>query len=140
MNNRTMPSCTIIPVLFYDDVDEAVTWLCNTFGFIERWRAGNHRAQLSFGDGAIAVSSKQGSLSSDSSQLKTCSIMVRVDNVTTHYENAKQHGAQIINAPEDFFYGERQYSVFDVGGYTWTFSQSIADLTPEDWGGISVKH
>lgn len=53
--NRSMPSCTIIPELVYEDVGEAVAWLCDTFGFNVRWRAGSHRAQLAFGDGAIVL-------------------------------------------------------------------------------------
>jgi uncharacterized glyoxalase superfamily protein PhnB len=40
--NRSMPACTVIPELVYEDVDEAVEWLCETFGFAERWRAGSH--------------------------------------------------------------------------------------------------
>jgi hypothetical protein len=53
--NRSMPPCTVIPVLGYENVGDAVDWLCETFGFTERWRAANHRAQLWAGDGAIAV-------------------------------------------------------------------------------------
>ena len=29
---------------------------------------------------------------------------------------------------------ERQYTVEDPGGHQWTFSQSIADVAPEDRG------
>ena len=50
--NRSMPSCTVIPVLVYEDVDDAVEWLCDTFGFTVRWRAAEHRAQLAVGGGA----------------------------------------------------------------------------------------
>ena len=50
-----MPPCSVIPELVYEDVGEAVRWLCETFGFVTRWTAGDHRAQLAFGDGAIAV-------------------------------------------------------------------------------------
>jgi uncharacterized glyoxalase superfamily protein PhnB len=32
-------------------------------------------------------------------------------------------------------YGERQYTVEDPGGHRWTFSQSVADVDPADWGG-----
>jgi uncharacterized glyoxalase superfamily protein PhnB len=28
---------------------------------------------------------------------------------------------------------QRQYSVVDVGGHVWTFSQSIADVDPDSW-------
>jgi uncharacterized glyoxalase superfamily protein PhnB len=43
----------------------------------------------------------------------------------------------VIQAPKDYPYGERQYTAEDLGGHHWTFSQSIADLAPEDWGGTS---
>ena len=54
--NRSIPAATIIPVLTYPDVREAVGWLCDAFGFAERVRIGeDHRSQLSFGAGAIIV-------------------------------------------------------------------------------------
>jgi len=31
--NRSIPSASVIPVLTYPDVREAVAWLCSTFGF-----------------------------------------------------------------------------------------------------------
>jgi hypothetical protein len=54
-----MPASTVIPVLAYNDVAAAVDWLCLTFGFRERWRAGSHRAQLAVGDGAVAVTERR---------------------------------------------------------------------------------
>lgn len=53
--NRSIPSSVVIPVLEYPDVREAVDWLCRTFGFVERLRIGNQRAQLCFGEGAVIV-------------------------------------------------------------------------------------
>lgn len=55
LENRTMPSCSVMPELVYEDVEEAIEWLCGAFGFVERWRAAGHRAQLRVGDGAIVV-------------------------------------------------------------------------------------
>ena len=50
--NRSIPPATVIPVLVYPDVREAVEWLEAAFGFLERVQIGeNHRSQLSFGDG-----------------------------------------------------------------------------------------
>jgi uncharacterized glyoxalase superfamily protein PhnB len=126
--NRSMPSGAVIPVLGYDDVAEAADWLCETFGFTERWRAGSHRAQLAVGDSAVAVT-QGGSRGSN--------VMVRVDDVDAHYERASERGAQVLGPPADYPYGERQYTAVDLGGHTWTFSQSIADVAPEDWGGTS---
>ncbi|KAA2243577.1 glyoxalase [Chitinophaga agrisoli] len=130
--NRSMPDCTIIPVLAYKDVEAAIDWLCNTFGFTERWRVGNHRAQLAFGGGGIALSGQEAGGEKDRH-----AIMVRVLDLNGHYEHVKQQGANILAAPADFPYGERQYSVADLEGHHWTFSQSIADVAPEDWGGVS---
>ena len=66
------------------------------------------------------------------------SVLVRVPNVAEHYEQAKGSGAHILKEPADFPYGERQYSAIDLGGHVWTFSESLADLAPEAWGGVSA--
>jgi uncharacterized glyoxalase superfamily protein PhnB len=49
-------------------------------------------------------------------------------------EHARQSGARIVKSPADMPFGERQYTVEDLGGHRWTFSQSIADVAPEAWG------
>jgi len=38
--NRSIPSATVIPVLIYQDVREAVAWLGAAFGFAERVQIG----------------------------------------------------------------------------------------------------
>jgi uncharacterized glyoxalase superfamily protein PhnB len=60
--------------------------------------------------------------------------MVRVEDVDQHYNRSKESGAAIIRPPETYMYGERQYTVEDIGGHRWKFSQSVADVNPEDWG------
>jgi uncharacterized glyoxalase superfamily protein PhnB len=62
--------------------------------------------------------------------------MVRVADVDAHYQQAKAFRAEIISPPTDYPYGERQYTVKDPGGHRWTFSQTIADVDPQTWGGI----
>ena len=128
--NRSMPASTVIPVLGYPDVGAAIDWLCSTFGFSLRLRIANHRAQLNVGDGAIVVTEQSGPVSKDSQ-----SVMVRVENVDSHHEHAVQHGARVLDPPADYPFGERQYVVEDFAGHRWTFSQSIADVDPKDWGG-----
>jgi hypothetical protein len=66
--NRSIPAATVIPVLIYPDVRNAVDWLCAAFGFAER-----------------------------------------------------------VRIAED-----------DPAGHQWTFSQTLADVALEEWGGISV--
>ena len=127
-----MPQCTVIPVIAYADLGEAVDWLCDVFGFTVRVRIGDHRAQLNVGDGAVVLrqADKGAAESGDS-------VMVRVEDVDGHCERAKQRGARIVEPPTDFPYGERQYTVEDFARRVWKFSQSIADVAPEDWGGTS---
>lgn len=126
--NRSMPPSTIIPELPYPDVREAVDWLCRVFGFAERLQIGDHRAQLVFGEGSMVVT--RGGDANPS-----FSVMVRVEDVDGHHERSKVAGAKVISPPADYPYGERQYSVEDIGGHRWTFSQTIADVDPQTWGG-----
>ena len=130
--NRSMPQCTVIPVISYSDLGEAVDWLCDVFGFTVRVRIGDHRAQLNVGDGAVVLGQADKGVAESRD-----TVMVRVEDVNGHYERAKQRGARILRPPSDFPYGERQYNVEDLTGRSWTFSQSIEDVAPEDWGGTS---
>jgi hypothetical protein len=41
--------------------------------------------------------------------------------------------------PTDFEYGERQYQAEDPAHHQWTFSETLADVAPEDWGGESIN-
>jgi len=147
--NRSMPSSVVIPELAYPDVRAAVDWLCRTFGFVERLRIGNHRAQLSFGAGGIIVVGQPNTLDAEPTEVSSNymsqpgglshSVMVRVSDVDAHYERARQSGARIVSPPADYPYGERQYTVDDLGNHRWTFSQTIADVDPRDWGGILLE-
>jgi uncharacterized glyoxalase superfamily protein PhnB len=123
-----MPSSTVIPELPYEELGEAIEWLTAAFGFRLRWSAGNHRAQLAVGDGAVALTDRG---------TPPVGVVVRVDDVDSHHERAQLHGAKIVRAPEDHPYGERQYTAEDPGGNHWTFSETIADVAPEEWGGSS---
>ena len=128
ITNRSMPPGVIIPEVPYDDVGTAATWLCQTFGFKERLRIGNHRCQLTFGESSIVVIERK--------EAGVSSIMVHVDDIDSHYERVKESGTHIISLPTDYPFGERQYTVEDIGGHRWTFSQTIADIDPATWGGI----
>lgn len=127
-----MPDATVIPVLGYADVLESADWLCDAFGFSVRLRIASHRVQLVYGDGAVVVTA--GARPDGSSD----SLLVRVEDADTHCEQAAAHGATILSPPTDYPYGERQYTAEDLGGHRWTFSQTIADANPADWGGELV--
>ena len=61
-------------------------------------------------------------------------VIVHVEDADKHLEQAKRFGARIVQQPTDMPFGERVYTAVDLAGHRWTFSQSIADVAPEDWG------
>jgi uncharacterized glyoxalase superfamily protein PhnB len=137
--NRSIPSSTVIPVLTYPDVRAAVAWLSAAFGFVERVRIGeDHRSQLSFGDGAVIIGDVHGDRRPPRPGEVTHSVIVRIEDAQAHCERARVNGARILMEPTDMPFGERQYTAEDFAGHVWTFSESIVDMAPEDWGGQSV--
>lgn len=137
--NRSLPEATVIPELVYPDVRAAVAWLTAAFGFNERVKIGeNHRSQLSFGAGALIVEDTWGTRRPPLPGENTHSVMVRVQDARAHCERARSHGAKILTEPKDFPYGERQYTAEDPFGHGWTFTETIADVAPEEWGGETV--
>jgi uncharacterized glyoxalase superfamily protein PhnB len=147
--NRSAPSGTIIPYLIYNDVGGAIDWLCNVVGFTERLRAGDEggkvgHAQLAIGDGGVMLGAArrgQGFAAPDDAEFRppranevSMALTVHVEDVDGHYERAKQRGARILQPPATHPFGERQYTAEDPEGYRWTFSESVADVKPEEWG------
>ena len=136
LSNRSMLDSVVIPQLAYRDVGEAVSWLCLVFGFKQRVRIGNHRAQLTFPGGGSLVVTEGAPQQNVNTGVYACHrVMVRVSDVDSHHRHSSQHGARILSPPKDYPYGERQYSTVDLGGHRWDFSQSIADVEPASWGG-----
>jgi uncharacterized glyoxalase superfamily protein PhnB len=137
--NRSIPPATVIPVLVYPDVREAVEWLEAAFGFVERVQIGeNHRSQLSFGDaGALIVGDMRHERRPPRAGEETHSVVVRVEDANAHCEHARAHGAKIRMEPTDFEYGERQYEAEDPAGHRWIFSETLRDVAPEEWGGVT---
>jgi uncharacterized glyoxalase superfamily protein PhnB len=136
--NRSMPQSPVIPVLVYPDVREAVAWLERAFATTERVQIGDdHRAQLNLGGGDLIVADVSGERRPPRDDGASHSVMVRVDDAHAHCERARAAGARILMEPTDFEYGERQYTAQDPAGHRWTFSQTLRDVAPEEWGGIT---
>lgn len=142
--NRSAPTATIVPILIYEDVGQAIDWLCGAFGFTERLRAVGRdgtigHAQLAFADGAIMLGRRGGPFRPPRPGEVIQYVHVTVEGVDRHFDHAKQYGARIVGPLTDQPFGERQYTAEDHAGHRWTFSQHIADLAPEDWGATSAK-
>jgi uncharacterized glyoxalase superfamily protein PhnB len=136
LSNRSIPRATVIPVLAYPDVNQAAAWLCDAFGFTVRIRIGNHRVQLNVEDGAVIVRELRPN-EIDAPLGIGHSVTIRVEDADAHCTRAKNHGARITQSPATHPYGERQYNAEDLAGHSWTFSQSVVDKHPEEWGGTA---
>ena len=132
--NRSIPASQVIPELAYPDVGAAADWLCEAFGFTPRLRIADHRIQLTYGSGALVVVAAEAA-AGEPAALAMHSVLVRVADADAHHARARAAGARISSPPTTYPFGERQYSAFDLFGHRWTFSQSVADVDPRDWGG-----
>jgi uncharacterized glyoxalase superfamily protein PhnB len=136
--NRSIPRATVIPVLAYPDVNQAAAWLCDAFGFTLRLRIGDYRVQLNAGDGAVIV--REMRPNEVNAVLGVgCSVTVRVEDIDALCNKARNRGARVTQEPTTHPYGERQCNVIDFAGYSWTFSQSVADVHPQEWGGTAEQ-
>jgi uncharacterized glyoxalase superfamily protein PhnB len=140
--NRSAPTATVVPILVYEDVGQAIEWLCGAFGFRERLRAAGAggavtHAQLLVGEGAVMLGRQGGEFRPPRRDEVSQYVVVHVHDVEGHFERARQHGARIVKSSANMPFGERQYTAEDPGGHRWTFSQSIADVAPEEWGATS---
>ena len=139
LQNRSVPPAPVVPEIVYEDVEAAIAWLCEAFGFTVRWQAGDHRAQLWAGDGAVVVRDPPPDLAPGEPVPGACSsVLVRVEDAEAALDRALAGGARLVRALADHPYGERQCTVADLAGHRWSFTESIADVAPEEWGGVSV--
>ena len=85
------------------------------------------------GEGCITIA--EGNIIANNSII----VQVRIEDAQSHCERARQAGTEILTEPTDHMYGERQYDAQDFYGHRWNFTETIADVEPESWGGASVN-
>jgi uncharacterized glyoxalase superfamily protein PhnB len=138
--NRSAPPVTVTPVLVYPDARAAVAFLAAAFGFEEKVRIGDaHRAQLRIGaDGAVVVADDGGDRVAPVGPGYTHEVKVRVDDVDVAFARAVDAGAQAVQEPTTWEYGERSGVVADLAGHRWELTQTVRDVEPEEWGGVTV--
>jgi uncharacterized glyoxalase superfamily protein PhnB len=141
LTNRSIPAVTVVPVLVYPDVRAAVVWLSEAFGFAERVRIGeDHRSQMRIGvDGAVIVADVRREQQPPQPGVVTHLIKVRVADLSAQVELARAHGARVLQEPEEFEYGEREATIEDLAGHRWQFTQTVRDVAPDEWGGVTVE-
>ncbi len=138
--NRSAPPATVTPVLVYPDVRAAVAWLETAFGFEERVRIGEtHRAQLRVGlDGAVVVADVGSERVAPGGGGWTHLVKVRVADVDAAFARACNQGAQVVEEPRTWEYGERSGVLEDPAGHRWELTETVRDVAPEEWGGTTI--
>src|SRR6266851_3954905 len=119
--NRSAPKATVVPILIYEDVAKAISWLNGAFGFTERLRAAGREYHAPHPNEVNQY------------------VHVHVEDVDRHFDHAEQFGARIVKRPTNMPFGERQYVAEDLAGHRWVFSQSFADVAPEKWGATTPQ-
>jgi hypothetical protein len=91
---------------------------------------GNHRIQMRAGEGCFTVA--EGNIQPNYS----VTVQVRIEDMLNHCARARLAGARILT---EHIYGERQYDAEDFYGHRWNFTETIADVEPETYGGTAVN-
>ena len=130
----------VIPYLAYADAPAAVEFLCRTYGFeagVQMDMGGGvlGHAELHLDDNVVFLATAFDEIGLTSPRNLSAvhgQVMVYVDDVDEHYENAKAAGAEITEEITDQFYGDRSYRTVDPEGHQWVFTQHIRDVSPEE--------
>ena len=133
--NRSVPTDTLIPHVFYQDLIAAIAWLTRVFGFTEHFRYGEPSgAQMHLGKAWIMVEGPRGRSTPAQIGHGTQYLTIFIEDIEAHYAHTKSEGAKIIEEPHETVYGEFQYAAEDLDGHRWLFSRHAKDLSPTDWG------
>ena len=141
LTNRSAPHARVTPVLIVADVRSAVAWYAEVFGFVEHVRIGEgHRSQLGLPHGPAAelvvAEVRPGRRTPERG--RSHQVMLKVADVASVVATAVAQGAQVVDPPHDWEYGERQATIDDPFGHQWVLNQTLTDVAPEEWGGSTV--
>jgi uncharacterized glyoxalase superfamily protein PhnB len=136
-----MQTQAVVPMLSYEDGIAALEWLSKAFGFREHVRMTDRDGRLShgemeLGDGIIMLASPTPDYEAPKRHREHCEqarkwsvvpwvidgVLVYVDDIDVHYQQARSAGATILSEPEDGF-PARRYRTEDLEGHRWMFMQ-----------------
>ncbi len=130
----------IIPYLYYEDGPAALDFLRRAFGLEERFRVplpggGIGHAEVCCGDSVLMLASivpDMDMASPGKLGQRHSSVLVYVDDVDAHHEQAVAAGARIVSPPEDKPYGDRMYTAADPEEHHWHFATHVRDVPPDE--------
>jgi uncharacterized glyoxalase superfamily protein PhnB len=124
----------LIPYLGYRDCPAAIRFLCEAFGFEERFRfpmpdGKIGHAELTLGDNVLMLATAwedAGQFSPLDLEGVHTIVYCLVDDVDAHCRRAKAGGATIAVEPLEE-HGSRMYRALDLEGHRWIFASPVGD-------------
>jgi uncharacterized glyoxalase superfamily protein PhnB len=139
----SLPSQSIIPMLAYEDGAAAIDWLTGAFGFRERTRIEENgrigHAELELNGAIVMLATPTPAYVGPRRHREQCEqarkwsevpyiidgVLVYVEDLDAHFQQAKRAGATILSEPEDTEHGIRHYRAEDLEGHRWMFAEEI---------------
>lgn len=125
----------ITPLLVYENIPAAHDFLVEAFGFdaggVEHDAEGRPIHAEVYADSQVIwlhqVSADRNLVSPRAMDLASSGLVIRVDDVDAHFEQARAHGARIEDEPEDKPYGQREYGARDLEDHWWWFTTRLTE-------------
>ena len=136
-------------VAFYRDPEAALAWLAAAFGFETSILLTDGEGRLAHAEmdlrgvklgvagewegGVLGPARMRSPAAFDGQGTQFCRIELppQID-IDQHCAGARLAGAQITQAPQDEFYGDRTYRALDLEGHVWNFSQPRRTVSPAE--------
>lgn len=137
ISNRSVPTDTVLPHIMYKDLEAAIRWLSDAFGFVEHYRYGDPLSGAQVFAGSACIMLKQaapGHAAPKELGYGTQSLTIFIENIESHHQHARSAGVTLLEELHETVYGELQYAAEDLDGHHWLFSRHAKDLSPEQWG------
>lgn len=126
------PNQRITPYLYYRNLDRALQWLADAFGWHEKSRAVGpdgkpFHAEMQVAPDAIVMMGCPGSDYRNPRDLGhvTQSLYIRVQDLDSLFARARRAGAQVIEQPADHEYGDRRCALEDGEGHQFFFAEPV---------------
>jgi PhnB protein len=130
----------VTPYLIVNGAARALDFYKRVFGATERMRMAGPdgkvgHAEIGIGDSVIMLADEHpemGARAPGAFGGTAVSIMLYVDDVDATVKTAVAHGAKVLRAIEDKFYGDRTGTIEDPFGHHWHVGTHKEDVPPDE--------
>jgi PhnB protein len=131
---------SVTPYLIVGGASDAIDFYAAAFGTKERVRVPGPgglvgHAELELGDAIVMLADEYPEMGVGSPRSiggSAVIVHIYVDDVDATFERAVGAGAEVLQAPEDKFYGDRGAQVRDPFGHVWSIATHIEDVAAEE--------